>query len=527
VTRVLVVDDESQNRYLLEVLLGGEGYEVESASNGREALARARRRVPDLVISDILMPEMDGFLLCRAMKSDVTLRNVPFVFYTATYTEAEDERVALEAGGDLFLRKPTDPDVLLAAIRRLLEERAPASDDTRTGGLAEEVAFLARHDQVLARKLEKKHHELQESEARYRSYFRGSPVAILVTDDEGRLLDVNPATGLLSGYDAVELLGANVSLLLGGGGDDSPLRLAAGAPSAPSRTTAWRLRRKDGALRHVSLTAIRLEDGRVLAFCEDDTERVRAEEAVLKANAELETRVRERTAQLEHLNRELEAFTSSVSHDLRAPLRALDGYAALLAEEADRLDEDGRRYLGAIRRNVRRMSELVESLLSLSRAGRQPLRTGPIDMERLARSVLDELLVPEEREKTDLLVHTLPAAVGDESLVRQVLANLVENALKFGSRKERRRLEIGARNEGGRTFWFVSDDGIGFEPAPAERLFRIFERLHEADSFEGTGVGLAIVRRIVERHGGTVRAEGAPGAGATFSFSLGDGRVAG
>ena len=119
-TRVLVVDDESQNRYLLEVLLGGEGLEVESASNGREALAAARRRAPDLVISDILMPEMDGFLLCRAMKGDASLRNVPFVFYTATYTEAEDERVALEAGGDLFLRKPTEPDTLLAAIRQSL-----------------------------------------------------------------------------------------------------------------------------------------------------------------------------------------------------------------------------------------------------------------------------------------------------------------------------------------------------------------------------------------------------------------------
>lgn len=522
-TRVLVVDDESQNRYLLEVLLGGEGFQVESASNGREALAAARRHPPELVVSDILMPEMDGFLLCRAMKADAALRNVPFVFYTATYTEAEDERVALEAGGDLFLRKPTEPDALLAALRRLLEKRALASDDGSARDLAEEVAFLARHDQALARKLEKKRHELQESEARYRSYFRSSPVAILVTDDDGRLLDVNPAASVLSGYDPVELLGANVSLLLGEGRGDSPLRLAAAAPSAPSRTTEWRLRRKDGAVRHVSLTAIRLEDGRVLSFCEDDTERVRAEETVRQANAELETRVRERTAQLEHLNAELEAFTSSVSHDLRAPLRALDGYATLLEEEANQLGEDGRRHLGAIRRNVRRMSELVESLLALSRAGRQALRTGPIDMERLARSVLDELLLPGERERTDVSLHPLPAAVGDEGLVRQVLTNLVGNALKFSSRKERRRLEIGARTEGGRTFWFVSDDGIGFEPAQAEKLFRLFERLHDAASFEGTGVGLAIVRRIVERHGGIVRAEGAPGAGATFSFTLGDG----
>lgn len=248
---------------------------------------------------------------------------------------------------------------------------------------------------------------------------------------------------------------------------------------------------------------------------------------MLKANAELETRVRERTAQLEHLNRELEAFTSSVSHDLRAPLRALDGYAALLAEEAERLDEDGRRHLAAIRRNVRRMSELVESLLALSRAGRQPLRTGPIDMERLARSVLDELLVPGEREKTEVVFRPLPAAVGDESLVRQVLANVVGNALKFSGRKDRRRLEIGARNEGGRTFWFVSDDGMGFEPAQAERIFRIFERLPGAEGFEGTGVGLAVVRRIVERHGGVVRAEGRPAPGRRSRSAWGTERAEG
>lgn len=522
-TRVLVVDDDAQNRYLLEVLLAGEGFEVESAANGRDALAAARARTPDLVISDILMPEMDGFLLCRAMKADAALRTVPFVFYTATYTEPEDERVALQAGGDLFLRKPAEPDELLAEVRRLLGATVRRAEDPRGRGLAEEVAFLARHDQALARKLEKKHQELQESEARYRSYFEGSPVAILVMDDHGRLLDANPAVRSLSGYDVGELLGQNVSLLLGEGGREAPLRLTADSAFAPARTSAWRLRRRDDAVRQLSITAIRLENGHVLAFCEDETERVLAEEAVRRANAELETRVRERTAQLEHVNQELEAFTASVSHDLRAPLRALDGYAALLEEEVEAAaDSDCRRHVDAIRRNVDRMSRLVESFLALSRAGRQPLRTGPIDMDSLVRQLIAELVPPEDRARTEVVLQPLPSARGDESLVRQVFANLLGNALKFTGRQAHRRIEVGSRPEGDRPVWFVKDDGIGFDPADAERIFLAFERLRQDDAVEGNGVGLAIVRRIVERHGGAVRAESSPGSGATFSFSLGD-----
>lgn len=231
-TRVLVVDDESQNRYLLEVLLAGEGLEVESASNGREALAAVRRRVPDLVISDILMPEMDGFLLCRAMKGTRRSGTCPS---SSTPRPTPRPRTS---GSPSRRRGPLPPQADGAGRPARRDPAAPRGKGARErrradGGLAEEVAFLARHDKALARKLEKKHHELQESEARYRSYFRSSPVAILVTDDAGRLLDANPAASLLSGYDPVELLGANVSILLGEGGGDTPLRLAAGRRRPP------------------------------------------------------------------------------------------------------------------------------------------------------------------------------------------------------------------------------------------------------------------------------------------------------
>ncbi|MBK9089943.1 MAG: response regulator [Holophagales bacterium] len=521
-TRILVVDDEAQNRYLLEVLFTSEGLEVEWASNGREALVAARRRSPDLVISDILMPEMDGFLLCREMKADAALRRIPFVFYTATYTDAEDERVALEAGGDLFLRKPAEPDVLLAEVRRLLGAGEAGERIDRESDLAAEVAFLRQHDRVQAKKLDKRHHELQESEDRYRSYFRGSPVSILVAEEDGRLVDVNPAACRLSGYAAAELLGANLSLLLGEGGPDEPLRLVAEPGLEAGRSSSWTLRRKDGVRRNVALTAIRLDDDRILAFCEDVTERSRAEEAMQRANADLEKRVLERTEQLERANRELEAFTTSVSHDLREPLVALEGYSRLLEQgSADRLDAESRQNIDGIRRNARQMSDLVSSLLALSKAGQQELQVGPIDMQRLAGKVVEEVVTEAERRNTDVTLHPLPAAEGDVRLVRQVFAHLVGNALKFSSRKPRRTIEIGSRQVGSDTAWFVRDDGIGFEPGEANRIFGVFERLHHDRAFEGTGIGLALVRRIVERHGGRVWAEGSPGAGATFWFTLG------
>lgn len=166
------------------------------------------------------------------------------------------------------------------------------------------------------------------------------------------------------------------------------------------------------------------------------------------------------------------------------------------------------------------MTDLVDSLLELSKAGWQELRTGPIDMRRLAETVLGELLDDEERTKTDVVLHPLPPATGNESLVRQVFTNLLSNALKVSSKNARRRIEIGARSVDGETAFFVRDDGAGFEPGSSGRLFHVFERLHHSRDFDGTGIGLALVRRIVERHGGTVGAEGAPGAGATFWFSL-------
>jgi light-regulated signal transduction histidine kinase (bacteriophytochrome) len=233
--------------------------------------------------------------------------------------------------------------------------------------------------------------------------------------------------------------------------------------------------------------------------------------------AELEVRVGERTAQLEASNKELESFSYSVSHDLRAPLRAVHGYARMLEEDyAARLDEEGRRLLSVVRASSTRMGQLIDDLLAFSRLGRQaPLRR-PFDMTTLVQEVAAELGGRAAR----IDIASLPAANADASLLRQVWSNLIGNALKYSGKRPDAQVEIGGSKEPTENVYWVRDNGVGFDPRYSDKLFGVFQRLHRAEEFPGTGVGLAIVHRVVTRHGGRVWAEGRPGEGACFFFSL-------
>ena len=259
-----------------------------------------------------------------------------------------------------------------------------------------------------------------------------------------------------------------------------------------------------------------MPDGGVITFGLEITERKQAEEALRNINTELERRVAERTAQLEATNRELESFSYAVSHDLRAPLRAVTGFAnILLQEEGGKVSAEGRRYLGIIDSNARRMAKLIDALLALGRYSRVELNRTEVDMERLAREACDELAP--SWPATQIVVGPLPPALGNATLLKQVFLNLVGNALKYSANAAAPRIEIRAQENQ----YIVSDNGAGFDMAFVGKLFQPFERLHTEREFEGTGIGLAIVKLIIERHGGRVEAEGTPGAGATFTFSLG------
>jgi len=242
---------------------------------------------------------------------------------------------------------------------------------------------------------------------------------------------------------------------------------------------------------------------------------------VQRARSDLEHQVVERTQALRETNAELEAFSYSVSHDLRAPLRAIHGFARILLEDhGTQLEPEAKRVLGVIDENTKRMGQLIDDLLSFSRLGRKELESTRVDMRELVRTVADEVRRTAGERPLEIKIGPLPPARGDRDMLRQAVANLLDNAAKFTRRRAPGQIEVGHRADGAETVYYVKDNGAGFDPRYASKLFGVFQRLHRAEEFEGTGVGLAIVQRIVLRHGGRVWAEGRLDGGATFFFTL-------
>jgi light-regulated signal transduction histidine kinase (bacteriophytochrome) len=244
--------------------------------------------------------------------------------------------------------------------------------------------------------------------------------------------------------------------------------------------------------------------------------------ALQQAHDELEQRVIERTAQLEAANYELEAFSYSISHDLRAPLRAINGFARIFLEEyAPHLADDAQEYLQLIRDNAQHMGQLIDDLLAFARLSRQPLSKQPVAPADLVRQTLNELRDLQGERRIDFRIEHLPLCQADPTLLKQVFINLLANAIKFTNRRAVAVITVGCRKEQGESVYFVQDNGVGFNMAYVDKLFGVFQRLHHADEYEGTGVGLAIVQRIIHRHGGRIWAEATVNQGATFSFTLG------
>ncbi len=247
----------------------------------------------------------------------------------------------------------------------------------------------------------------------------------------------------------------------------------------------------------------------------------KAEDNVRKLNDELEQKVKERTAQLESVNKELESFSYSVSHDLRAPIRAIDGYTKIIAEDyADKFDEDGLKILKSIINNSKKMGMLIDDLLAFSKLGRKQVAFLEIDMASLVSAVQEEILVQQGENIPEFRVARLPAARGDQALIKQVWINLISNAVKYSKYKDKTTVQIDSYIEGSHTVYTVKDEGAGFDMAYYDKLFGVFQRLHSQAEFEGTGIGLAIVQKIINRHHGSVWADSKLNEGTCFYFSL-------
>lgn len=406
--RVLVVDDSARDRKLLRASLEREGFHVQEARDGVEALDLLRQTPADSVVSDILMPRLDGYRLCSEVRKDPALRHVRFVMHTSSYTSPADEQLAYRFGVDAFLKKPAPGEDIAAALRAPRRER-PADGPERE---IEQLTRMSQYSDALVRKLDQKNRELEQTTAR-------------------------------------------------------------------------------------------------LAAINSELER---------ANAELERRVHERTAQLEIANRELEQFSEAVAHDLRAPVRAIAAYgAALSAECCDVLNERCKMMLERIPAAAQKMEHIIAELLNLSRVGRSELQMRDIDLSAMAEEVVTELRERDPARHVDVQIQPGLHARADAALLRIALENLLNNAWKFTSRAQNARIEVGRETDGR---FFVRDNGAGFAPEQAARLFEPFVRLHDAGKFPGTGIGLATVRRVLNRHGGAVGANGAPNRGAYFWFSL-------
>lgn len=405
--KVLVVDDCRSDRKIIRYNLEWHGCQVLEASDGKEGLLLAGAERPDLIISDCLMPVMDGFQFLQELKKLEDTGGIPFVFYSAVYTGSREAELASSLGARAFLEKPKRPEELWEEVDRLLAAEATLQESTE-GRHWRDEELLRNYRQVAAGKLEEKVRELSE-----------------------------------------------------------------------------------------------------------------ANQSLLRLNGELERRVVDRTAQLEAVNHELELFGYSVSHDLRAPLRHLDGFSqALMDDFGSKLNTTGRDYLERIRKSSRRMMEMIDAILELSRHARGKLVKESVDLSALAREIGAQLARSQPDREVDFQVAHGVVVRGDRRLLRVVLEHLLGNAWKFTGERADARVEFLVAQWGDRTACAVRDNGVGFDMAYADKLFAPFQRLHGQDEFPGRGIGLAIVRRIIARHGGKVRAEALQGEGATFTFAV-------
>lgn len=502
---ILLVNDDEIGRYAVGRTLKQSGFDLLEAATGQEALDLVQKR-PDLVLLDVNLPDISGLEVCRCLKSDPATEEIPVLHVSATFIDSESQVRGLEGGADGYLTYPLEPPVLVATIRAHLRIGVVEAQRRELAMLLEDV-----ND------------------------------AIIVADDEGVITRWNRGAERIYGWTEGDAIGELLWEVLPPSGSAAQQgRILDQLQDLGRWEGEARHRHRDGSEVFVlsSLTLVRHDEtkpAKIVAVNRDvseqrkvELERIELVEELKLLNSELERRVEERTTALTQANRtltsrgdELEALVYSISHDVRAPLRGIDGFSNVLLQDYESaLDETGKHYLQRIVSGARHMGELIDHLLQLSRLSRRRISMQSVDLSSMALDLMQKLQAENADRTLNFTVQENLEVEGDEDLLRTLLYHLLDNAVKFTAQRETANIEFGTETLDDDLVFFVRDNGVGFDPAYGGKLFTAFQRLHPPREYSGTGIGLATVRRIVNRHGGSVWAESTPGEGAIFHFTL-------
>jgi DNA-binding response OmpR family regulator len=521
-TTILVIDDSITYRTELELALKDVGYRVLSASNGEEGLQMAAAYHPSAIVVDGVMSGIDGATVIRRIRLDAVLRDTPCVLLTAS-EDGTNELSALDAGADAFVRKESSFDIMLARLAAVLRSASVVERGT--------VASALGAKKILA--VDDSHTYLQELAEMLRG--EGYDVVLARSGEEAlEMLAVQPVDCILMDLMMPGMGGTEAcrQIKMAPGLRDLPLIMLTAVEDRSMMINCLSMGADDFIQKsgEFEILKARLRAQIRRKQFEDEHRRIR-EQLLTKEMEAIEARAAQKLAeaqiahleQLEHKNKELEAFSYSVSHDLRAPLRAIDGFSLALVEDYnEQLDETARHYLTQVRNGAKRMGELIDDLLELSRMGRAELRRESVDLGALAAEVLEVLKQGQPERQLEPELQQGMIVMADRRLMRVVLENLLGNAWKFTSKIPQPSIVFGREIHNGVMTYFVRDNGAGFNMQYAERLFQPFQRLHSESEFSGTGIGLSIVHRIIDRHGGRIWAEGEAGKGAVFRFTIPD-----
>jgi two-component system sensor kinase FixL len=526
-TVLLLIDDEPANLGMLTAYLEGFQVEILVARDGETGLDKAQHAHPDLILLDVMMPGMDGFETCRRLKTRDDTRDIPVIFMTAL-TEIAHKVRAFQVGAVDYITKPLQQEEVLARIVTHL--RLHELNERLDHEVCERTCELMQTNQRLQQEIverQQAEHALQESEARFRRLAENAKDMIYrMSLPDGRYEYISPSVTELSGYPPAEWY-ASPTLI----------RQVIHPDWQDYFATQWenllqgdilpsyeyQIVHKSGAIKwvHQRNVLVRNAEGQPIAIegiVTDITARKQAEEEIRKLNAELEQRVAERTARLEAANKVLQNFAYIVSHDLKAPLRAISHLVYWLQHDyASAFDAKGKEMADLLVGRVKRMDGLIDGILEYSRIGRIVGQTEAIDLNHLLPEVIDSLSPPSTIRIE--IAPELPTLMGDTTRIQQIFANLIGNAIKFMD-KPQGDIRVGCAYDG--AFWrfSVTDNGPGIDPQYHEKIFQIFQTLHPRDEVESTGIGLAIVKKIVEFYGGQIWVESEVGKGSTFWFTL-------